>query len=230
MRRRRSRQEVVQVLRAKRGGFTLIELLVVVVIIGILASIGVGAYNQAMDRSRNGGVISNVRSVLVGIEQWKTDHPGLPAELVGNDPALHVAAGEGVSPDVFPVKYVPGGKLPVSPWTRIPQTKMDPRADFNGAGGATAPGSTSFGASGKVKDILENSSGNESFNMNNGFFDDGASTNTGRPPAVDKGPEAREEYGYMYYQGETSSGRYAILGVGKNKKLASVVAVRSNFQ
>ena len=214
-------------LRAKRGGFTLIELLVVVVIIGILASIGVGAYNQAMDRSRNGGVISNVRAIFLGIEQWKTDHPGLPAELIGNDPNIHVAANEGTSPDVFPMKYVSGGRLPPAPWSRPPQGAMD--STYNATEGATAEGDTSLGSTpaADVFKLGDNVQGG--FNMTGGFFSDGYNP-SGLPPAPGTGPSQRGHYGYVYYLGETASGRFAILGVGKNKKRADVVTVRANFQ
>lgn len=214
-------------LRAKRGGFTLIELLVVVVIIGILASIGVGAYNQAMDRSRNGGVISNVRAILLGIEQWKTDHPGLPAELIGNDPNLHVAAGGSTSPDTFPMKYLSGGRLPPAPWSRPVQTAMD-GVPFNAQEGATTDADVTLGAS-PAAEIIKATDGSQSFNMNGGFFADGGG-GTGGPPPPGAGPSSRRHFGYVYYLGETASGRFAVLGVGKNKKNADVVAVRANFQ
>lgn len=218
-------------LRAKRRGFTLIELLVVVVIIGILAGIGVGAYNQAMDRSRNGGVISNVRAILLGIEQWKTDHPGLPTELIGDDPAIHLAAGEGGDPNNFPMKYVSGGQLPPAPWSRPPQTKMDTQEDFNASSGATADGDSDMGNSAPAE-IIADSTGEDkrSFNFEGGFFADGGDGTVGSPPTPGKGPEQRKHYGYVYYLGETASGRYAVLGVGKNKNLPSIVAVRANFQ
>lgn len=216
-------------LRAKRRGFTLIELLVVVVIIGILASIGVGAYNQAMDRSRNGGVISNVRAIQIGIEQWKTDHPGLPEELVGNDPNKHVAADGATNPDTFPVKYTSGGRLPPGPWSRPPQTAMD-GAPFNASEGATSDSDTAMGASPAAEVIGDSGgAGGKIFSMSGGFFADGGS-GTGGPPPAGEGPSKRTHYGYVYYLGETSSSRYAVLGVGKNKKNADVVAVKSNFQ
>ncbi len=214
-------------LRANRRGFTLIELLVVVVIIGILASIGVGGYNQAMDRSRNGGVISNVRAIVLGIEQWKTDHPGLPAELVGNDPNIHVAAATGVDPNIFPVKYTSGGRLPPAPWSRPAQGAMDSVATFNATEGASTDTDTAMGASAAAEAIL--GVDGKTFAMTGGYFADGGST-TGGPPPPGEGPSKRSHYGYVYYLGETSSSRFAVLGVGKNKKMADIVAVRTNFQ
>ena len=49
----------------KQKGFTLIELLVVVAIIGILAAVGVVAYNGYTSSAKKSAVISNQKIVVI---------------------------------------------------------------------------------------------------------------------------------------------------------------------
>lgn len=56
MRRRQSRAT------ASRSGFTIVELLIVIVVIGILASITVTAFNGVQNRARNAQTLSGVKS------------------------------------------------------------------------------------------------------------------------------------------------------------------------
>ena len=59
--------------RKKAKGFTLIELLVVVAIIGILASVGVVAYNGYTESAKKAGVASNHANIMkvIGAELAK---------------------------------------------------------------------------------------------------------------------------------------------------------------
>ena len=59
--------------RKKEKGFTLIELLVVVAIIGILASVGVVAYNGYTESAKKAGVASNHANIMkfIGAELAK---------------------------------------------------------------------------------------------------------------------------------------------------------------
>ena len=60
-------------MKSKNKGFTLIELLVVVAIIGILASVGVVAYNGYTESAKKAGVASNHANIMktVGAELAK---------------------------------------------------------------------------------------------------------------------------------------------------------------
>ena len=59
--------------KKREKGFTLIELLVVVAIIGILASVGVVAYNGYTESAKKAGVASNHANIMkfVGAELAK---------------------------------------------------------------------------------------------------------------------------------------------------------------
>lgn len=63
---------------SRRAGFTLIELLVVIVIIGILATIGVVSYSQAMINARDNKRrtdMENVRQALVMYRSETGEYP-----------------------------------------------------------------------------------------------------------------------------------------------------------
>ena len=58
----------------KRAGFTLIELLIVVAIIAILAAIAVPNFLEAQTRAKVSRVKSDMRSIGVAIESYRTDY------------------------------------------------------------------------------------------------------------------------------------------------------------
>lgn len=62
-------------------GFTLIELMIVVVIIGILASIALPAYDNYVRRGKRGEGMSAVHTVLEAQERYYSDHRRYTATL-----------------------------------------------------------------------------------------------------------------------------------------------------
>lgn len=105
-----ARQLIQKLTRRPRRGFTLIELLVVVVIIGILASIALPSFVGAQDKARNASVQANVNTVRLGLEQYSTDNNGAYPQPSNFPLALTVN------------NYLPGGKVPRSPWCKSTQT------------------------------------------------------------------------------------------------------------
>ena len=63
-------------LRKNSRGFTIIELLVVVVIIGILATVTIVAYNGIQQRARNSQTATAVRDYLNAMSVYASDHNG----------------------------------------------------------------------------------------------------------------------------------------------------------
>lgn len=75
-------------------GFTIVELLIVVVIIAILASITVVAYNGVQARALNAKVISSVNSSLKLLTMYYNEHSAWPEEPAPGKQALEYCLGQ----------------------------------------------------------------------------------------------------------------------------------------
>jgi len=95
-------------------GFTLIEILVVIVIIGILATMGIGKYAQFSRDARKSGCVNNQNTIDKGIGMWESKYV-----------AFNLKAG---STDPLSVKFKMNGK------------KWDMKGKFPGRFAATSSG------------------------------------------------------------------------------------------
>jgi prepilin-type N-terminal cleavage/methylation domain-containing protein len=61
-----------------RKGFTLIEILVVIVIIGILATMGIGKYSQFTRDARRSGCVNNQNTIDKSVGMWEARYVAFP--------------------------------------------------------------------------------------------------------------------------------------------------------
>lgn len=61
-----------------KSAFTLIELLVVVAILGILATMGIGSYINALDRADRAACAENLRTVFTSLQSYRLDYNHFP--------------------------------------------------------------------------------------------------------------------------------------------------------
>lgn len=64
----------MQILKVHQKGFTLIELMIVVAVIGILASIGMPAYNNYIKKGKAAEATSNLADLRIKAEQYFQDN------------------------------------------------------------------------------------------------------------------------------------------------------------
>lgn len=65
-------------------GFTIIELLITIVVIAILATIGVVAYNGVQARARDAQRVQDVKTIVTALEMYYIDHGRFPASACGS--------------------------------------------------------------------------------------------------------------------------------------------------
>ena len=68
---------MVSMSRLRSKGFTLIEILVVIVIIGILATMGIGKYAQFSRDARKSGCVNNQNTIDKGIGMWESKYTSI---------------------------------------------------------------------------------------------------------------------------------------------------------
>lgn len=66
-------------LHKKHPGFTIVELLIVIVVIAILASITIVAYNGVQQRARNAQIVSGVKAYEKAIRMYQIDQGAFPS-------------------------------------------------------------------------------------------------------------------------------------------------------
>ena len=91
-------------------GFTIVELLIVIVVIAILASISVVAYNGIQQRARDSQRLSDLKAIAKAIEMYHIDNDRYPTESGGANGRV----GEGAGLDSMIAPYM-GGTVPSDP-------------------------------------------------------------------------------------------------------------------
>lgn len=116
----------------KQGGFTIVELLIVIVVIAILASITIVAYNGIQGRSRDAQRVQDMQSIVKSLELYKATNGSYPAAVSTLNASGWEVSHDGTSATNFLSALVTSNTV-----SKVP---LDPR---NQGVGALAPAWTS---------------------------------------------------------------------------------------
>ena len=197
--------------RGQRAGFTLIELLVVVVIIGILASVAAPSYSMAMDKARNAKVQANVKVLQSALEQYAADYRGsYPGGYINNSTTYD--GNMATTADKMD-SYLPGGKIPVSPWAPagVSQIVFGSTSYRVGAGANTGMTTAANAANGTAMTDLGTSL-----------------AGVAQVPDTNVNSALKSRFGALVYDYDGASTTYVIYGCGKNRQQSVLVGKASN--
>ena len=66
--------------RKPAAGFSLVELLIVTVVLGIIMAITIATLANALDKSRQGATIADMRNLAAALQAYQVDYSVLPAD------------------------------------------------------------------------------------------------------------------------------------------------------
>src|ERR1700691_335061 len=96
-------------------GFTLVEIMIVVVIIGLLATMAIPAFQKVQFNSQDKAVLNNARQLSAGADQYYLEN-GVSScnltDLVG--PTTYIKALNSVANESYPVGFSQGTTITVS--------------------------------------------------------------------------------------------------------------------
>lgn len=70
---------------SSRQGFTIVELLIVIVVVAVLATVSVSAFNGTQQRARDTQRVQDMQTIVKALELYKTQHGSYPAASTGSN-------------------------------------------------------------------------------------------------------------------------------------------------
>ena len=101
-------------MKTKNKGFTLVEIMIVVVIIGLLASMAIPAFQKVRTNSQDKAVLNNARQLSAASDQYYLENgvtSGVISQLIG--PSTYIKALNSVANETYPVGFTQGQTLTI---------------------------------------------------------------------------------------------------------------------
>jgi type IV pilus assembly protein PilA len=102
-------------MNTKNKGFTLVEIMIVVVIIGLLASMAIPAFQKVRTNSQDKAVLNNARQLSAASDQYYLEN-GVSTvtltDLIG--PTTYIKALNSVAKEVYPLGFSQGTTITIT--------------------------------------------------------------------------------------------------------------------
>jgi type IV pilus assembly protein PilA len=98
----------------KNKGFTLVEIMIVVVIIGLLASMAIPAFQKVRTNSQDKAVLNNARQLSAASDQYYLEN-GVSTVTIGDlvGPTTYVKALNSVALETYPTGFTQGTTITI---------------------------------------------------------------------------------------------------------------------
>jgi type IV pilus assembly protein PilA len=102
-------------MKHKNKGFTLVEIMIVVVIIGLLASMAIPAFQKVRSNSQDKAVLNNARQLSAAIDQYYLENgvsTVILSDLIG--PTTYIKALNSVANESYPAGFSQGTTITIT--------------------------------------------------------------------------------------------------------------------
>jgi type IV pilus assembly protein PilA len=101
-------------MKNKNKGFTLVEIMIVVVIIGLLASMAIPAFQKVRSNSQDKAVLNNARQLSAASDQYYLEN-GVSSVALGDllGPTSYIKALNSVAKEVYPAGFSQGTTITI---------------------------------------------------------------------------------------------------------------------
>lgn len=103
--------------QTRAAAFTLVEIMVVVVIIGLLVSIGIPAYQKIRNKTQDNAVLNNARQLAAASDQYfmETGRSWVVfGVLVGTAPSSYLKEFGTIAGETYPTAYTQGRAITIT--------------------------------------------------------------------------------------------------------------------
>ena len=101
-------------MKTKNKGFTLVEIMIVVVIIGLLASMAIPAFQKVRTNSQDKAVLNNARQLSAASDQYYLENgvsSVVISQLIG--PTTYIKALNSVANETYPAGFTQGSTITI---------------------------------------------------------------------------------------------------------------------